>query len=68
MVACTYILNNSGSKCKSMESLKLACATQPEMDTVYRLGYIQDCLFLKKSEIFFKRRRKKGVTHTSSKI
>lgn len=51
MVACTYFLNNSESQCKRMESLKLACATQP---VIGQTGIHSRLFKKKKSEIFLK--------------
>lgn len=65
MGACTYFLNSSGSKCKRMESLKLACATQSVMG---QTG-IHSRLFFKKSlKFLLNNKEEKGVTRTSSKM
>lgn len=57
MGACTYFLNSSGSKCKRMESLKLACATQSVMGQTRIHSRL---FFKKKSEISFKQQGRKG--------
>lgn len=65
MGACTYFLNSSGSKCKRMESLKLACTTQSVMG---QTGIHSRLFFLKKSLKFLLNKEEKGVTRTSSKM